>query len=1054
MCASPSPLLLCVLVHRLHKNVGEVSDVVWTSFTPQKRSEKQTFLLAGSTAGAVSALNVSDGSVEWRRLLPSQQGRVRRVLAPSSSSSSSSALVYALTHGTRTTPPHLFAMHAQNGLVNWESPLQSEEAAQVLAAPNTRQLSTLRMLPSHSLLLTAVGSAHVCAFDVRARALRWCANSRTLLPARSTLLALASRASSKYVYALVHDDGGDTELARLLRISVQSGQVSEAGVQPPPQAGARDCTLLDSGQRPRLVCVLRSHSVAGEDAQASTSLWVSRVTSSRATSTGEDPAVVEAEVEIALAAGQSVLEVVGGADAALSGDRLQSGVLLRVSSSDDEPASSSSYRYLCAGESGSWRECGRFSSDSIFAVVDGGAALAAVTATAATASTYAASLRVLGEGGVQLYSALLSPREVPHRALFVDWPHSGEARRAHACLLGGDHSLLCGGVLSAPADWTRDEALSQLDANVLYMELPRSQSLTPREAVDMEALLLHPPTPVVAFVRRLRMQIHALVHTLSGSAGEAEATGAEEDGHSLRADRYGFRRLILATNARARTVLALDSLTGAVVWQRYLHAGERAAAVASSAPPLRVVGLHLVRTAAHPPPRLLLVAYDEAAERARTWLLDALNGEVMERRWLPAGFLPQSTVLLPTEVGVDRYRVVLALGEGGADPQLFPESEEARAAVALLVPQLYLHEAVAVGKQARLSGYQLVSQADGRLQAEPRWQMGFAGSPTETLLATEQLTPEQHFGGGPGLPVRVIGNGALGEYPSAHLLAVATQSRVAASVSADSERQSPPERSVSVYVVCAVTGRVLCSARHRNAAGPVRLLLRDGWLLYSYWNLRLHRQELGSLALFDRSLDWEQARRQPGNHSEAERLGVTHLAELDAPTYSAYSLSLPQVVRSSIVSPATVVELHATTSTRGLGGRHALIATASGEVLSLPDQLLDPRRSLPSAAAEGLLPSHGGVLPALGPRFRPTHGVRVARLRHMASSGASVESTSLVVAWGLDVWGSRMAPSRSFDLLKQDFNYVMLIVLTAALIAGIYALRTRTLHSARKQQWK
>jgi hypothetical protein len=51
-----------------------------------------------------------------------------------------------------------------------------------------------------------------------------------------------------------------------------------------------------------------------------------------------------------------------------------------------------------------------------------------------------------------------------------------------------------------------------------------------------------------------------------------------------------------------------------------------------------------------------------------------------------------------------------------------------------------------------------------------------------------------------------------------------------------------------------------------------------------------------------------------------------------------------------------------------------------------------------------------------------------------------VESTSLVFAYGIDVFGTRVAPSFLFDILGKGFNKVSLVATVAGLGLGVMAL--------------
>ena len=47
---------------------------------------------------------------------------------------------------------------------------------------------------------------------------------------------------------------------------------------------------------------------------------------------------------------------------------------------------------------------------------------------------------------------------------------------------------------------------------------------------------------------------------------------------------------------------------------------------------------------------------------------------------------------------------------------------------------------------------------------------------------------------------------------------------------------------------------------------------------------------------------------------------------------------------------------------------------------------------------------------------------QVAKIRKVMTSPALLESTSLVFAYGLDLFFTRVAPSNTFDVLSESFN--------------------------------
>lgn len=53
--------------------------------------------------------------------------------------------------------------------------------------------------------------------------------------------------------------------------------------------------------------------------------------------------------------------------------------------------------------------------------------------------------------------------------------------------------------------------------------------------------------------------------------------------------------------------------------------------------------------------------------------------------------------------------------------------------------------------------------------------------------------------------------------------------------------------------------------------------------------------------------------------------------------------------------------------------------------------------------------------------------VQVRGLRGLVQAPSAMESTTLLFAHGLDLFYTRLAPSRTFDLLPDDFPFALLV---------------------------
>ncbi|KAJ2802462.1 hypothetical protein H4R21_002413, partial [Coemansia helicoidea] len=232
---------------------------------------------------------------------------------------------------------------------------------------------------------------------------------------------------------------------------------------------------------------------------------------------------------------------------------------------------------------------------------------------------------------------------------------------------------------------------------------------------------------------------------------------------------------------------------------------------------------------------------------------------------------------------------------------------------------------------------------------------------------------------------------------------------------------------VSVYLYDRVSGRLLHTAHHAaarvDAAHRFLATQTENRVIYQLWHDEV---AAGSPARGYVTV--------VADLFESERPD-----ERDArPDFSSLDLRLPSVVAAAFVAPEAATALGTTRTASHITARDVVFALESGKLLALPDPLLDPRRptGAPSAdeQAEGLVP-YAAQLP-LDPRRVLSHGHAVARVRRVVSAPTHLESTSLVAAYGLDLFFTRVSPSGTFDQLSPSFSKLNLAATTLALAVG------------------
>uniref|UniRef100_A0A8C7E2D5 ER membrane protein complex subunit 1 n=1 Tax=Naja naja TaxID=35670 RepID=A0A8C7E2D5_NAJNA len=103
------------------------------------------------------------------------------------------------------------------------------------------------------------------------------------------------------------------------------------------------------------------------------------------------------------------------------------------------------------------------------------------------------------------------------------------------------------------------------------------------------------------------------------------------------------------------------------------------------------------------------------------------------------------------------------------------------------------------------------------------------------------------------------------------------------------------------------------------------------------------------------------------------------------------------------------------------------VGLPSGAILSLPKALLDPRRpEVPTEQTreENLIPYSPDVQ-IHAERFI-NYNQTISRMKGIYTAPSGLESTCLVVAYGLDIYQTRVYPSKQFDVLKDDYDYVLI----------------------------
>uniref|UniRef100_A0A6G1SBS8 ER membrane protein complex subunit 1 n=1 Tax=Aceria tosichella TaxID=561515 RepID=A0A6G1SBS8_9ACAR len=465
-------------------------------------------------------------------------------------------------------------------------------------------------------------------------------------------------------------------------------------------------------------------------------------------------------------------------------------------------------------------------------------------------------------------------------------------------------------------------------------------------------------------------------------------------------DSFGLKKTIVVVTQTGK-LFGMDTITGDIVWHLFdkdfvtsNHESE-----------------HLVMI-------LTKQSDDDAAESRAIVIhpnglimrINPVTGESLEKKRLPASI---KQIALTEVCTHDESRGILIL-DTQEKVHVYPENliEQVKDNLA----KYYI--TIAERYPASIRGFKFVLESN-EIVARQVWSIPFNETEKIVNLKLKRIDEEIHS------PARVLGDrGILYKYVNPNLVAVLTESKTGEACNLD--------HSINVYLIDGVTGALIHSIHHQKSRAPSKLVHSENWLVYSYFNTKSRRTEVSSMEMFEGI--------HQVNSSAFSSLTRSHIK--------------PKLIEhKSFIFPAGIDSMVDTVTLRGMTNRHIIVALPSGALLEIPKIFLDPRRPthmLPEHREEGLIP----YMPELP---IPSESIinydqTLLKVRRIITSPAILESTSLVFAHGLDLFFTRVTPSKTFDILKDDFDHVLitgvLIFLVVASFVSKYLAQRKALHAA------
>ena len=142
--------------------------------------------------------------------------------------------------------------------------------------------------------------------------------------------------------------------------------------------------------------------------------------------------------------------------------------------------------------------------------------------------------------------------------------------------------------------------------------------------------------------------------------------------------------------------------------------------------------------------------------------------------------------------------------------------------------------------------------------------------------------------------------------------------------------------------------------------------------------------------------------------------------------------------------PFEVVSMGVTNTRSGITAKEFLFGLARNQIVGLQKQVLEPRRPMTAPSEherEEGIPQYVPIIP-FAPMTVPSHKNLLLAPSRIITSPTGLESTSLLLVTGLDLYLTRRTPSKTFDLLSEEFSKGMLVTTILAVVVGVFVSKS------------
>lgn len=562
------------------------------------------------------------------------------------------------------------------------------------------------------------------------------------------------------------------------------------------------------------------------------------------------------------------------------------------------------------------------------------------------------------------------------------------AVRSALALTSGDWKLL----QNEKTLWVRPEGLAGVIA-AAFVGLSEEDDLAEELAVEVHSNFVN------AYIHRVRRHIRDLdnlpgwVKTLpSRIRRNLLGENSNIETKKLIRDAFGFHRLVILATERGVLVGLDHGNQGQIKWRT-----------------------KLVEISTHETWRIIGIETEDGTALVRGkegefWRVEVLTGKIVQHQ--PGGLFHdfKTAISVPSISGENLLIPVNSDGSLGDYPK------------SLIIQGTSV---VTRGKQGSLHGWNLSNDGKPTLA----WQ--FIPNSKEIIATVTARSAHD--------PVASIGKplgdrNVLYKYLNPNTLFVATV--------------NPEASKATIHIIDSISGEIIYLASHSNVDSrrSITAIMSENWFAYSLFsdNIDLSVDSSNTDHQFSKGFQLIVSDLFESPHpNDRGPLGSSHNFSSLYPAVAekGQSTQPPHVISQAYSVPGPLNLLSVTSTAQGITPRSILAFLPSHNALiSIPRTWVDPRRPFgrePTAAEieEGLF--RYNALLELDPKWIVSHQRDILGLSEVITTPTILESTSLVFGFGdVDIFGTRVAPIGTFDLLGKGFSKLQLVGTVVALAIG------------------